>query len=163
MVHLVPMTRSEYPTYIEPAIDDYAQDKAKAGNLHPDRALEMARQDFAALLPQGVASPEQYLYTIQEADAGAKVGFIWLGIREEGAKRFPMLMQIWIAEQYRRQGYATQALLVLEGQVGELGFDEIWLHVFGHNHAARALYEKLGYVTTNLNMYKAFVPPVASA
>ena len=28
----------------------------------------------------------------------------------------------------------------------------ISLHVFGHNRVARALYEKLGYETTNVNM-----------
>jgi ribosomal protein S18 acetylase RimI-like enzyme len=30
----------------------------------------------------------------------------------------------------------------------------IGLHVFGHNAGARLLYERLGYETTNLNMFK---------
>jgi hypothetical protein len=29
------------------------------------------------------------------------------------------------------------------------------LHVFGHNPQAHALYVKLGYITTNTNMFKA--------
>jgi ribosomal protein S18 acetylase RimI-like enzyme len=35
-----------------------------------------------------------------------------------------------------------------------MGLAGIALHVFGHNQSARALYEKLGYAPTNLNLYK---------
>ena len=34
------------------------------------------------------------------------------------------------------------------------GLSGIALHVFGHNREARALYRKLGYVATNINLYK---------
>jgi ribosomal protein S18 acetylase RimI-like enzyme len=45
-------------------------------------------------------------------------------------------------------------LLQLEKKAQELEADEIALQVFGHNYATRALYEKLGYETTNLYMAK---------
>ena len=35
-----------------------------------------------------------------------------------------------------------------------MGLHKMGLHVFGHNLAARALYEKLGYVPVNINMEK---------
>ncbi len=47
-----------------------------------------------------------------------------------------------------------QAFQALEIKVRELGLHTIALHVFGHNHAARAMYEKLGYITTNVQMLK---------
>jgi RimJ/RimL family protein N-acetyltransferase len=47
-----------------------------------------------------------------------------------------------------------QAMTKLEGEAKRLGLDRIGLHVFGHNSAARPLYEKLGYVPTNINMVK---------
>jgi len=47
----------------------------------------------------------------------------------------------------------------LEERVRHLGLSTISLHVFGHNHAARALYEKLGYVTTNVMMSKTLTLP----
>ena len=34
------------------------------------------------------------------------------------------------------------------------GLETLALHVFGHNPGARALYEKLGYEITNINMAK---------
>ena len=36
-----------------------------------------------------------------------------------------------------------------------MGLAAISLHVFGHNTAARALYEKLGFVTKSVLMSKA--------
>lgn len=59
-----------------------------------------------------------------------------------------------VYEPYRRCGYGWQALQALEQNVRALGLDTIGLHVFGHNHAARALYEKAGYEVTNINMAK---------
>ena len=44
--------------------------------------------------------------------------------------------------------------VVLEDKVRELGLDSISLHVFGHNHAAIALYQAAGYETTDLHMVK---------
>jgi ribosomal protein S18 acetylase RimI-like enzyme len=40
----------------------------------------------------------------------------------------------------------------LEELARGMGIREVALHVFGHNHAARALYEKAGYEITNINM-----------
>ncbi|HSO28244.1 MAG TPA: GNAT family N-acetyltransferase, partial [Anaerolineales bacterium] len=60
-----------------------------------------------------------------------------------------------IDEAYRRRGYGRLALLALEDKAREMGIDQIALHVFGHNHAARALYESVGYQVTNLQMAKA--------
>jgi RimJ/RimL family protein N-acetyltransferase len=39
----------------------------------------------------------------------------------------------------------------------DLGAGKVELHVFGHNHGARALYEKLGYTTTSIVMTKAVI------
>ena len=42
-----------------------------------------------------------------------------------------------------------------EAEVRRLGLYGIGLHVFGHNSGARLLYERLGYRTTNINMFKS--------
>ena len=54
----------------------------------------------------------------------------------------------------RRRGYAEQAMLALEKEARRMGAGTIRLHVFGHNSAARPLYEKLGYYPTNIVMAK---------
>ena len=43
---------------------------------------------------------------------------------------------------------------LIEGQVKQLGFDAIKLHVFGHNKVAIKLYQSAGYVATNMHMMK---------
>jgi ribosomal protein S18 acetylase RimI-like enzyme len=158
MVKLVPMTEGEFSAYFDRSVENYARDLARAGNAHPDEALRTSRQQFREMLPEGLSSPEQYLFSIWRGTPGkggaARVGILWMGIRRAGARAFATLNDFWIFEEYRRQGYGRQALGALEEKVRELGFDEIRLHVFGHNHPARALYEKMGYVATNITMAK---------
>jgi ribosomal protein S18 acetylase RimI-like enzyme len=154
MVTLVPMTEDDFRTYLEYAIPDYAQETVRAGNVHPDVALQAAEKQFQTLLPGGLTTPGQHLCTIWTETGNAMVGYMWFGIREDPGRAFAALYDFVILEPYRRQGHGTQALLALEEQVRGLGLDAIWLHVFGHNHAARALYEKLGYRTKNLTMAK---------
>ena len=48
-------------------------------------------------------------------------------------------------------GFSTEQLELI---VTALGLSTIGLHVFGHNRGARALYAKLGYGVTGINMMK---------
>ena len=68
--------------------------------------------------------------------------------------RTAYLCELLIDAPYRRQGYGTEALRAVEPAVRALGIERIALHVFGHNHPARALYEKVGYEETNIHMAK---------
>jgi ribosomal protein S18 acetylase RimI-like enzyme len=154
MVELIPMTEEQFHAYLGLAIADYAQDIARAGNVAPDLATEVSEQQFQSLLPDGLDTPDQSLYAIYDPIRRKHVGHLWFGIRDEGGQTFAALYDFAIFEAYRRQGYGTQALQALEQQVRARGLDEIRLHVFGHNHPARALYEKMGYVPTNITMAK---------
>ncbi|MBC7620567.1 MAG: GNAT family N-acetyltransferase [Candidatus Saccharibacteria bacterium] len=55
---------------------------------------------------------------------------------------------------HRRPGHAVAAFAALEKQVLALGLSGMGLHVFAHNTAAHALYAKLGFAATNINMFK---------
>ncbi|CAG0931800.1 diamine N-acetyltransferase [Thermoflexales bacterium] len=154
MIRLIPMTETEYQAYLDISIREYAEDKVKAGNWQPEEALERSAQEFQRLLPEGVATRDQYLYNIEEAALGIKVGMIWLARIMQGAHAIMFIYDFRIDEPYRRKGYGEQAMRAAEDQAKTLGLDTIALHVFGYNHAARALYEKLGYETTNINMAK---------
>ena len=83
---------------------------------------------------------------------------LWVAAETRQGKTRAFVYDFAIDEAHRRQGYGEQAFRALEDKVRALGLDSIALHVFGHNHAARALYEKLGYVTTNINMEKKLTP-----
>ena len=59
-----------------------------------------------------------------------------------------------IKPQHRRRGHATAAFAVMESLAGELGAESVGLHVFVWNEGAQALYRKLGYRVTGVNMVK---------
>jgi RimJ/RimL family protein N-acetyltransferase len=146
------MTEDEFPVFLEYAVSDYAEGLVEAGNYHQDLAFQASQQQYQQLLPQGLASPDQYLYSIR--DEGINVGSLWYGVRHQGGRTAVVLYVLVVLEKYRRRGYGTQALRLLGDRVRGLGLDEIRLYVFGHNHPARALYEKAGYAATSLTMAK---------
>ena len=104
-------------------------------------------------MPDGLDTPDQYLYAIYSGQE-QHVGYLWFGPLDEGGRAFAVLYDIVIFDPYRRRGYGLEALQVLEQRVKSRGLGEIRLRVFGHNQAARGLYEKLGYVATNITMAK---------
>ncbi len=152
MIRLVPLTEADFLEYLEPAIAGYAQEHVKGGRWQPEEALEKSRQEFMQLLPQGPATPGQYLFRI-EAE-GQKIGVLWFAVDRSWPQPRAWIYDIEIAEEFRGKGYGQQAMLALENKAKELGVRRIRLHVFGHNHTARALYEKLGYRVTNIDMAK---------
>ena len=155
MIQLIPMTQPEYAQWTAQAIADYAGEKVRAGAWDASDALERSRAEFEQLLPNGLASTDNYLYSIWSDDAplDTPVGMLWIAaLRRPPAQAF--VYDFIIFEPYRRRGYGSQALHALEDKVRGLGLDTIGLHVFGHNHGAIALYEKAGYEVTDINMSK---------
>ena len=154
MVRLVPMTDAEFQTYLEFDIQRYAEGQVKAGNWDAAEALEKSRRDHQQLLPDGLATRNHHLFSLEDEDTGSKVGMIWFALDDQEPHRTAYVYDFIIHDEFRRRGYGTQALQALEIKVKELGINKISLHVFEHNHAARALYEKVGYEITGLDMLK---------
>ncbi len=154
MVKLAAMTEQTFVDYLATAAQDYAAEKVRAGNWSAEEALVRAEQDLKKLLPGGVRSKDQYLFSILDDATSAPLGMIWFAVMRHGPRAQAFIYDFIIDEAHRRRGYGRQAMLAVEQEVKKLGLDTISLHVFGHNHAARALYEQLGYETTNINMSK---------
>ena len=76
------------------------------------------------------------------------------GRQRLGARTVAYVFDLGVKPAHRRQGHARRAFVALEAQVRELGLDGISLHVFGHNAAARALYDSLGYAPASLTLFK---------
>ncbi len=153
MVHLTPMTEAEFQAFLKPAIEEYGQEHVKAGHWRAEEATEKSSEEFRQLLPDGLATPDQHLYAIKD-DRDTNVGMLWFAVTERGGKRGAFVYDVQIYEQFQRRGYATLAFQALEELARDMGLAAISLHVFGHNTAARALYEKLGFVTKNVFMAK---------
>ena len=78
MVRLIPMTDSEFETYLEKTVPEYAADKVQAGDWSEDEALERSRQSYNHLLPQGVKTENNYLFRILLEESGEKIGVLWI-------------------------------------------------------------------------------------
>jgi GNAT superfamily N-acetyltransferase len=154
MIELIPLRPDELLPFLEAAVPRYAAELVRSGNVPPEHALDVARGQFDELLPEGLHTPDQYLFTLWDPSAGKAAGTLWLGVRRVGHAPFAVLYDLFVDPGSRRQGYATQALEALEAVVQDLGFDTIRLRVFGHNRPARCLYRKLGYVETDVMMAK---------
>ena len=153
MVSIRGMTEHEFQAFLAQSIPEYASEKVKAGNWTSGEALVRSRQEHARLLPKGLASPNQHLYTIEFG--GTPVGHLWLSVDPLPAGGAGFIYDLFVAEQFRRRGIAAEAMQLLDKEGLRLGVSSLALHVFGYNLAARALYQKLGYEITNINMSKA--------
>lgn len=155
MVELVPMAEPELAEFLVVAVPGYAAEHVRAGDWSEEGALERSAAEFAKLLPDGVATPDHYLFTIRDPALPAVVGMLWFAVRSGPAGRSAFVYNLEIGPAYRRRGYASQAFREMEQHVRALGIGAIGLHVFGGNYAAQALYAKLGYEVTNVIMKKA--------
>lgn len=155
MVNLAPMPASEFESFLERLVIEYAADKVRAGNWTPEESVARSRKDCLDLLPQGVDTPGHHLYLIHDDEIGADVGVIWLAEDSRRSAPTGFIYDLSVDERFRRRGYATRGMLALEDKARALGLETLQLHVFGFNHEARALYEKLGYGITNISMAKA--------
>jgi ribosomal protein S18 acetylase RimI-like enzyme len=157
MITLEPLSQTELDAYLENAIREYADALVRAGNLQAEGALERSREEFAKLLPQGVETPKQYLYSIR-VESGESIGILWFADRRETMEQGAFIYDFVIQPERRGRGYGAQAMRALEDKVRAIGLSRISLHVFGENHIARGLYTKMGYVETNVLMAKELAP-----
>lgn len=153
MTHITAMTEDEYIAHFAQSIKEYASEKVKAGQWAEADALALAQQDIDRLLPQGFATADNWFFTVRD-DAKQKVGAIWISLREQGGRKIAWLTDIVVLPQFQRQGHARRALLAAEQIIREAGLPGMGLHVFGHNTGAQALYASMGYLVTNVNMFK---------
>lgn len=153
---LRPMTPAHFSAFLQSSIPAYAQEKVTSGQWAPSQALQQARQAFDELLPQGLATPHHHLYAIHGGaeGEGVPVGVLWIAEQDRGTGRAAYVYEVSIDPAHQRQGHASRAFAALEDEVRRLGLNGIGLNVFGHNHGARALYEKLGYAPTSITMFK---------
>lgn len=154
MAQLIPMTENEFKDYLRSSVEAYAQDHVRAGNWDPAEALQKSEKEFQQLLPQGVASKNQHLFSIVDDATGAKVGILWFAVQYKASRPYAFVYDFLIYEEFRRKGYGKQSFAELEGKVKELGLNSISLHVFGHNQPAIDLYRKAGYEVTDMHMTK---------
>ena len=157
MTTLRPMAEPEYAEFAAQAIPAYAADKVASGQWAAADALELSRKEHEELLPQGLRTPDNHLFTIVDA-SGAPVGMLWFAVKTKFDARIAYVFDVEVWPERQREGHAYRAFVALDDEVRRLGLTGIALHVFGHNTGAQALYAKLGFQPTNISLFKALGP-----
>mgnify|MGYP006293047369 FL=1 len=151
MVKFKNMTDEEFENYYNYAVSNYAEEKIEAGNWSEENAEERARNIFKKLLPDGLKTKNNYLYSIYTKNN--HIGYIWFKINDENRKA-AFLNDIIIFQEYRGKGYGEKTMKLFERKAKEFDCERIQLHVFAHNDPAVSLYKKLKFKVTNIRMEK---------
>lgn len=148
-----PMTESEFVAWRDETIPAYAEDKVASGQWSRADAADLSRKEFEELLPRGIETPDNHLFTIVDDD-GQAVGTLWFAIQARSGAKIAYVYDVVVAPEHRRRGHAQRAFKALEDEARTRQLSGIALHVFGHNPGAQALYAKLGFHPTNISMFK---------
>ena len=151
MITLRPMTEAEYTAYNGFLWEDYAQTRARNLGTSIEEQRAAAAEQKAALLPQGLQSPEHYFWSVVD-ESGAAVGQLWVHV--DNTKHHAFIYSIDIDAAQRGKGYGQQTMERLEEHMRPLSVTRIALNVFGDNVVATNLYRKIGYQTAATMMQK---------
>ena len=155
MITLEPMSDELFVSYIEEAVAHFSKEYVIAGICAERDAVAMCRSTYEKSLPQGVSTPDNYLYELRKVNDQAPIGMAWLAIWVNSGKRSAFICDVYVRHEWRSQGYGTQAMRLLEKKAREFdGVSEIGLHVLWQNNAAQSVYKKLGFKPTGINMIK---------
>lgn len=152
-VSLEPISDYEFKAYMEKSIGEFAKEKVQSSNWKENEAMELSKKSFLKLLPDGKNTKGHAVMSIIDKENGKNIGVMWV---EWKNKEFDStyIWDIVIYEEFRRMGYGFSAMKELEKMAKINGSSSIVLHVFGHNKPAIEMYQKLGFITTNIIMKK---------
>ncbi|MFK4729334.1 GNAT family N-acetyltransferase [Agromyces mediolanus] len=153
-VTLRAMTPEEYEEWQTGVAEEYAAEQIASGAWAADGAIERARGENDALLPDGVATPRMLLLLGLDDD-GEPVGRAWVGLdHPRGAAGVAFLYAFEIVEERRGSGLGRALLSAVEQATLAAGVEALELNVFGSNAPAIGLYSSSGYTVTTQQMRK---------
>ncbi|MCX4788364.1 MULTISPECIES: GNAT family N-acetyltransferase [unclassified Streptomyces] len=136
-----PMTQAEYPEWLASEKVAYVGDIVRAGALSPEEAVRKSDDDFAKLIPEGLATPDTTLLVIEAA--GEQIGTGWVKHRHLPGVTYGYSLHI--EEQHRGKGYGRAAMAAGEQATLAAGDSALMFTVWGGNEVAMNLYTSAGY------------------
>jgi ribosomal protein S18 acetylase RimI-like enzyme len=149
MIKLEPIEQEDFERFLEGEIRGYAEDHVRNGNWPAEGAIERSRQEFERLLPDGIHSRDQFVWSIVDEEDG-NVGMLWVQVKEGKA----FIYDFVVDKAMRGKGYGKQALAAMDEKLKSMNVESVGLHVFGDNITAQELYKKMGYRITGIHMKK---------
>ncbi|MFD7426480.1 GNAT family N-acetyltransferase [Streptomyces sp. NPDC059818] len=136
-----PMTQAEYPGWLASEKRAYVGDIVRAGAKSPEGAARKADDDFAKLIPGGLATPDTTLLVL-EAE-GEPIGTGWLKHGHLPGATYGYSLHI--DERHRGKGYGRAAMTAGERATSAAGDSVLMFTVWGGNVVAMNLYTSVGY------------------
>lgn len=153
MVTFVRMSEAQFAVFSVSTISEYARNRMLCGDWPIDKEKLKAHSLFSKLLCNGLDTPGHYCRILVAPELKKNIGVFWFAVNP--IEKAAFIYEIDIYPEFRRLGYAKQAIQHLEGMAFELGFSQIRLNVFSHNHQAQALYRTLDFLPTSMEMVKS--------
>ncbi|MFF3176021.1 GNAT family N-acetyltransferase [Streptomyces sp. NPDC057900] len=136
-----PMTPDEYPEWLAAEKLAYVEDIVRSGAKSPEDAARKSDDDFAKLLPEGLATPATTLLVLEVA--GEPIGTGWL--KHGHLPGVTYGYSLHIEERYRGKGYGRAAMAAGEQATLTAGDSVLMFTVWGGNEVAMNLYTSVGY------------------
>ena len=148
---LAPMSAKEFVLYQAYLIRDMSKFNEQQDGVEMPGAFEKAHFDFAALLPKGQATKNNYFFDITVDQQ--RLGRLWVEQSVRNGVRILFIHDIVIFHGMRRLGYGTQAMKLVEEMLCS-DCSRIGLRVDCSKPENEAFYRKLGYVPVITHMQK---------
>jgi acetyltransferase (GNAT) family protein len=155
VLKFIPMTDADFAAFMRKSIPEYAYDQMHAGNWTQDEAVSRARSEFQQMLPDGLRTPNQHLYLIQD-EHDQKIGMIWYFVEASRPRKTAFLIDFFIFPEERHRNYETDALALFEKQVQDEGVQRIELQIFAHKAEDLAMYRDAQYNDISIFLAKNF-------
>jgi ribosomal protein S18 acetylase RimI-like enzyme len=152
------MTTAQFDEWSRRSVDGFAAQQVAAGLHALPEARALADGHFAALLPDGLATPTHHLWQVLVGDE--VVGSLWLRVRPGLGEVEGYVFDVEVEPRARGRGLGRATMLAAETSARELGADVMRLNVFAHNIAAVGLYERLGYTASAVYLTKRLTDPL---
>ena len=149
-----PMSEEAFDEYINNSVPNYAREKVASGEWEEEASVERAHEVFREMLPQGLKTPNNYLFEVIDEWNDTPVGVLWITTKKRAGQDIAFICDVYIDSDHQSKGHASRALRALEDKVRSMGMTGIGLQVFGHNESAHRLYQRLGYLPVNFFMFK---------
>lgn len=135
------MGEAEYAEWLASEKASYAEGIVRAGALSPEEATAKSDHDFATLIPQGLATPDN-TFLVLEAE-GQKIGTGWLKHGYLPGVTYGYALHV--QQEHRGRGYGRAAMAAGEEATLTAGDSVLMFTVWGGNDVAMNLYTSAGY------------------
>ena len=153
MLRIRKLQHSEFTEYRRIAITEYQQDLIESQYFTKESAQKKAQESIDEAFPNGYIASHCMLQCIEffTANETQLIGYIWYNFQHDGSA---FILDFYLFEAHQNKGIGQQVMALVDQQAKEQGATSIGLRVAPNNARALALYKKVGFQATGINMVK---------